>query len=255
MALKLDQRVYIITGGNSGMGQAMAYGFVKEGAKLIISGRDEQRGEATLSVIKKLGGQAIFISGDVAHEEHNKHLVESAEKKFGRLDGVVCNAGMLGLGKIDELDAAIWDQTFKVNVYAVYYLLKAALPWLQKSPVASVLVNASIAGLKSFPGHPAYCASKAGALALVRQAALDYGPQVRVNAICPGPVDTPLLHASAVAFPDPAQAVVKAGQNTPMQRLGTAEEVAKLALFLMSDDASWITGSAYTIDGGVMAKG
>ncbi|HPR01936.1 MAG TPA: SDR family oxidoreductase, partial [Saprospiraceae bacterium] len=108
---------------------------------------------------------------------------------------------------------------------------------------------------KSFPNHPAYCASKAALVALARQAAVDYGPGVRVNSICPGPVDTPLIHASAVAFPDPAKAVTAAGENTLMQRLGTPEDVAKLALFLTSDDASWITGSCYVIDGGILAKG
>lgn len=237
------------------MGRAMAELFAEEGARLIISGRDVLHGEQVVNKIQARGGEAIFVPGDVSHEEYNQYLVSSAEKHFGRLDGVVCNAGMLGLGRIDEIDTALWDQTFKVNVYAIFYLLKAALPWLQKSPVASVLVNASIAGSKSFPAHPAYCASKAAALALVRQAAVEYGPHVRINAISPGPVDTPFIHASAVAFPDPAKAVALAGQNTPMRRLGTAEEVAKLALFLISDDASWITGAAYTIDGGAMAKG
>ncbi|HQU55623.1 MAG TPA: SDR family oxidoreductase, partial [Saprospiraceae bacterium] len=174
---------------------------------------------------------------------------------YGQLDGLVCHAGELGLGSITDLDIDTWHRIFRTNVDAVFYLLKAALPELLKRERASVVINASIAAFKSFPNHPAYCASKAALVALARQAAVDYGPGVRVNSICPGPVDTPLIHASAVAFPDPAKAVTAAGENTLMQRLGTPEDVAKLVLFLTSDDASWITGSCYVIDGGILAKG
>lgn len=134
-----------------------------------------------------------------------------------------------------------------------FFLFKFALPELLKRPSAAVVVNASIAAYKSFPNHPAYCASKAALLALAKQTAVDYGPTVRVNTMCPGPVDTPFIHDSAVAFPDPAQAVSNAGKATLLKRLGLPKDVSKLALFLASDDSSWITGSAFTIDGGFLA--
>lgn len=161
---------------------------------------------------------------------------------------------MLGLGSITDINSDEWHKTFQTNVHSVYYLMKYALPEMQKNGSGTVLVNASIAAFKSFPNHPAYCASKAAAVALAKQVATDYGPKIRVNAICPGPVDTPFLHDSAIAFSDPAKAVDEAKDATLMKRLGLPSDVAKLAVFLASDDASWITGSAYRIDGGILSS-
>jgi NAD(P)-dependent dehydrogenase (short-subunit alcohol dehydrogenase family) len=250
--MKLQNRTFIITGATSGMGRAMALEFSREGAKLILSGRNEEAAEELLSLLQT---EASFLAGDVSDPGYNQRLVELALEKFGQLDGLLTNAGMLGLGSITDLPLETWTQTFNVNLTSVFHLLKASLPHLQKSPNASVVINSSIAAFKSFPNHPAYCASKAGLVALAKQAAVDYAPHVRINCICPGPVDTPFIHASAVAFPDPAKAVENAGRNTLVQRLGEPEDIAKLALFLASDDASWITGSVYTIDGGILAKG
>lgn len=250
--MKLQNKTYIITGATSGMGKAIALTFAKEGANLILSGRNEEAGK---QLCKQVSGKAYFLPGDVSESDYNQALVNLAVEKFGQLDGLSTNAGMLGLGSVTELSLEHWSQTLEVNLSSVFYLLRAALPELQKRPQAAVVINSSIAAFKSFPNHPAYCASKAGLVALAKQAAVDYAPQVRINCICPGPVDTPFIHASAVAFPDPAKAVENAGKNTLIQRLGEPEDIAKLALFLASDDASWITGAAYTIDGGIMAKG
>ena len=251
--MRLKDKTFIITGATSGMGKAIALNFTAEGAKLILSGRNEQRGADLLSLINGQGGEAIFLAGDVGQIEYNQDLVALAIKSYGQLDGLVTNAGILGLGAITELSPEIWHRTFRTNVDAVFYLLKYALPELKKRASASVVINASIAAFKSFPNHPAYCASKAALVALAKQAAVDYGPVIRINSICPGPVDTPFIHASAIAFPDPAQAVANAGKATLLKRLGEPEDIAKLALFLASDDASWITGSAFTIDGGILA--
>jgi NAD(P)-dependent dehydrogenase (short-subunit alcohol dehydrogenase family) len=121
---------------------------------------------------------------------------------------------------------------------------------LQASGAGTIVVNGSIAAWKCFPNHPAYCASKAAVVVLARQMAADYAPRVRVNAICPGPVDTPLIWESAAAFSKPAEAVQAAGERTPMGRLGAPEDFAKLALFLSSEESGWITGATYTLDGG-----
>ena len=253
--MKLHQKTFIITGATSGMGRAIALDFAKEGANLVLSGRDESRGKNLSEEIEENGGKAEFLAGDVGDMDYNQQLVELAIKSFGQLDGLVTNAGMLGLGSVTELEPSDWDITFRTNVDSVFYLLKFALPELLKRPSAAVVVNSSIAAYKSFPNHPAYCASKAALLALAKQVAVDYGPTVRVNTMCPGPVDTPFLHASAVAFPDPAQAVANAGKATLLKRLGLPADVSKLALFLACDDSSWITGSAFTIDGGILAAG
>jgi len=255
MDKKLIHKTYIITGASSGMGRACAIRLAHEGANLILSGRDELRGQLLLDEVFALKGNAVFFPGDVSDLNYNKALVELAISNFGQLDGLITNAGILGLGSITELDTQLWHKTFEVNVDSVFYLLKFAIPEMLKRPSASVVINSSIAAFKSFPNHPAYCASKAALVALAKQAAVEYGPSIRINCICPGPVDTPFIHASAIAFPDPGKAVENAGKNTLIGRLGTPEDIANLAFFLISEDSSWITGSVYTIDGGIMAKG
>jgi NAD(P)-dependent dehydrogenase (short-subunit alcohol dehydrogenase family) len=248
MALKLKDKVCIITGATGGMGMAIAETFDLEGAKLVLSGRNIERGN-TLS--KKLK-HAIFVPGDVSQPSHNEELVEVAIANFGKLDLLSINAGILGLGNVVELPISSWHTTLDTNLSSIFYLSKFAIPYLQKESNAIILINASIAAYKSFPNHPAYCASKAASLALMRQMAVEYAPKIRVNAICPGPVDTPLLWDSAKAFEKPELALENARKATLMQRLGTPSDVAKLALFLVSEDASWITGTAMNIDGGIL---
>lgn len=249
MNKKLEQKVAIITGATSGMGKAIAKVFVANGAQVILSGRDEIRGN-TLS--EELGKQAVFLAGDVTDPQYNEKLVSTAVEHFGRLDILSMNAGILGLGSVTELSGNVWKDTLDTNLSALFYLSKYAIPVLQKNEGSSILINASIAAYKSFPNHPAYCASKAGALALMRQMAVEYAPQIRVNAMCPGPVDTPLLWDSAKAFKNPSKAVENAANKTLLNRLGKPTDVANLALFLVSEDASWITGTAMTIDGGIL---
>ena len=246
---KLENKVAIITGATSGMGKAIAQTFVTNGAKVILSGRDEERGKA---LEKELGEHAIFMAGDVRNSGYNEQLVNSAIEHFGRLDILAMNAGVLGIGSVTELPDDVWKNTMDTNLSSIFYLSKYAIPELQKNEGSSILINASIAAYKSFPNHPAYCASKAGSLALMRQMAVEYAPQIRVNAICPGPVDTPLLWESAKAFKDPTKAVENAASKTLLNRLGEPNDIANLALFLVSNDASWITGSAMTIDGGIL---
>lgn len=244
---KLKDKVCIVTGATSGMGKAIAEKFSVQGAKLLLSGRNKEKGN-TLS--KKLQN-AVFIPGDVSEPDYNKALVQTALENFGKLDVLSVNAGILGLGNVVKLSIDDWHKTIDTNLSAIFYLSKYAIPQLEKNG-GNILINASIAAYKSFPNHPAYCASKAASLALMRQMAVEYAPKIRVNAICPGPVDTPLLWDSAQAFENPEEAVKNAGKATLMKRLGTPDDVANLALFLVSDEATWITGSAMTIDGGIL---
>ena len=247
MSLKLKDKVCIITGATSGMGKAIAEKFSAEGAKLILSGRDKVRGSKLESELEN----SIFLEGDVRELAYNQKLVETATSNFGSLDIVSLNAGILGLGSVADLSIDEWHKTLNTNLSSIFYISKYAIPHLKKSR-GTILINASIAAFKSFPNHPAYCASKAASVALMKQIAVEYGPEIRVNAICPGPVDTPLLWDSAKAFKNPDMAVENAGNATLMKRLGTPEDIAKLALFLVSDEASWITGTAMTIDGGIL---
>lgn len=246
--MKLKDKVCIITGATSGMGKAIAQAFSKEGAQLVLSGRNEERGNELQNQLPK----TVFLAGDITELSYNKKLVDTAIHNFGKLDILSLNAGVLGLGNVVDLSSTVWHKTLDTNLSSIFYLSKYALPHLQDGKEGNILINASIAAFKSFPNHPAYCASKAGALALMKQMAVDYAPKIRVNAICPGPVDTPLLWQSAAAFENPETAVSNAKKATLLKRLGTPRDIAKLALFLVSEDSSWITGTAITIDGGIL---
>lgn len=250
----LQGKTFIITGATSGMGNATAELFVAEGARLVLSGRDRERGEVLLATLRESTPDVVMHYGDIALEETNRELVELALERYGRLDGFLCHAGMLGLGSVTEVTPETWRLTLATNLDAVYYLSHHALPAMQSTGGGAVVLNASIAATKSFPNHSAYCASKAGLVAFGRQMARDYAPEVRVNVIYPGPVDTPLIWSSAAAFPDPEQAVADAAANTLMQRLGTPEDVANLCLFLVTGQSAWITGAVFTIDWGVTVK-
>lgn len=247
MSSKLKDKVCIVTGATSGMGKAIAKRFHKEGAKLVLSGRNEERGQ---ELSKKLDN-SIFFAGDVSYPNYNKELVKIAIENFGKLEIVSMNAGILGLGNVIDLSTKDWNKTLDTNLSSLFLLSKYAIPHLIKYR-GNILINASIAAYKSFPNHPAYCVSKAGSIALMKQMAVEYAPKIRVNAICPGPVDTPLIWDSAKAFKNPEAAVENAKQTTLLKRLGQPEDIANLALFLVSEEASWITGTAMTIDGGIL---
>ncbi|NER12842.1 glucose 1-dehydrogenase [Leptobacterium flavescens] len=248
---KLENRVIIITGATSGMGKAMAVLFAKEGAHLVLNGRDQEKGESLLNEIQKFHSEVCMVYGDIGEAETNRQLVETAIKKYGKLDTVVANAGVLGLGDVASISIEKWQRTLDINLNSLFYLTKYAVPHLLKNSFGVILANASIAAFKAFPQHAAYCTSKAGQVALIRQLAAEYGPTIRANAICPGPVDTPLIWDSAKAFEVPEKAVQNAADATLMKRLGEPEDIAELALFLISENSSFITGTTVNIDGGI----
>jgi len=251
---RLKGKTAIVTGGTSGMGRGIAELFAAEGAAVVISGRDAGRGRDVVKAILSRGGRATFVAGDIASIATNRRLVETAMKRFGRIDILIPNAGILGIGGVKDAPLKVWQQTFDVNLNAVYYLIKLAVPHMLKRG-GNIVVNGSIAAFKAFPNHPAYCASKGALVALVRQLAIDLAPGIRVNILCPGQVDTPLLWDSAKAFPNPRTVVQEVAKRIPMKRLGTPEDIARAALFLASDDAAWITGTALTVDGGATTGG
>jgi len=251
--MKLKNKVALITGATSGMGQGIAKLFAKEGASVVVSGRNQERGHQTAADIKKDGGEAVFIAADVSNLDDVAQLVQKAVEEYGQIDVLVPNAGILGLGSATEVSLETWHQAVGTNLNGVFYLCRFAIPEMIKASGGVIVINASIAGFKAFPNHAAYCASKGALIPLTKNLALDYADHnIRVNCLCPGPVDTPLIWDSAKAFENPETVVQEVGQNTPMRRLGTPADVAKAALFLACDDSSWITGIALTIDGGAM---
>ena len=249
---RLDAKTAIVTGATSGMGRAIARLFASEGASVVCGGRDAARGRGVVEEIGALPGRAVFVPGDVTDPENAERLVGEARRSFGGVDVAVACAGTLGLGPLSELPLDEWKRTLAVNLDAVFYLLRQALPAMRERGSGAVVVIGSIAAFKGFPNHAAYCASKGALVALVRQLAIDYGPEIRLNVLCPGPVDTPLIWDSAAAFPEPEKAVAAAAERTLLKRLGTPDDVARAALFLASSDSSWMTGSALTLDGGIL---
>lgn len=253
---KLEGKVAVVTGATRGMGRAIAELFAQEGAQLVVNGRDEERGSEVVNAIAQNDGEAVFVKGDVGLPKANQQLVETALAEFGGLDILIPNAGILGLGSVTEVEPETWHRTIDTNLNAVFYLLRAAIPEMQKTGTGgSVVVTGSVAAHKGFPNHAAYCASKGAVEALVRQAAVDYAPNIRLNLVQPGPVETQLYKDSAVAFPNPDTVLDEVPVSLPMKRVGSPEDIAKTVLFLASDDSSWITGSVVTIDGGASAAG
>lgn len=240
----------IVTGATSGMGRGIAEALNAESANLILSGRDQERGR---QLEGRLGPGARFIPGDIKQPQANEALVQAAVEHFGRLDMLVLSAGQLGIGKLHTLSLDDWHDTIATNLNAVFYLLKYAIPEMQKTGGGSILIIGSVAAFHAFPNHPAYAASKGALPALVRQLARDYGPKIRINLLSPAQVATPLILDSVRAFDNPDEILDETARKLPMKRLGLPQDIAQTALHLLGDQASWITGSNFVVDGGFLA--
>jgi len=255
MAGRLDGKVAVITGGGNGIGRATALRFLAEGARVVISDFNAASGEETLALARQAGhGDEIrFVRGDVTQEADVEAAVNAAPAAFGRLDCVFNNAGIAGaFGPITHLDAGEWDYTFAVLVRAVFFGMKYGARILKgQGQGGTIISTASIAGLSGGDGPQAYSASKAAVINLSRSVAVELGPSlIRVNAICPGLILTPLVHrGNAEAF-EPIAAKMQ-----PWPEAGQPEHIASVALFLASDDARFVTGEALVADGGLVAAG
>ncbi|MEX0799825.1 MAG: glucose 1-dehydrogenase [Dehalococcoidia bacterium] len=248
---KLDGKVAIVTGGASGIGRATALLFAGEGAKVVVADWQDE-GEAVVREAKGTGGEATFVKVDVSKAEDVERMVKTAVEVYGRLDVLFNNAGVEG-EQAPTADCSLenFDRVIAINLRGVFLGMKYGIPAMLKGGGGSIVNNASVAGLVGFPNIPAYCAAKGGVVQLTKTAALEYAGQgVRVNAICPGVIWTPMVERFA-AGAEAARAALEAME--PVGRLGTAEEVARLALFLASDDSSFCTGAPFLVDGGMVA--
>ena len=247
---RFADRVAVITGGTRGIGHAVARHLAEAGARVVVVGRDADRGEAAAAAIPG----ARFVAGDVRLAAHCDHAVAETLGAFGRLDVLVNNAGVIYRNRtVDRLTEAEWDETFDVNVKGAFLMTRAALPALRAAR-GTVVNVASYAGLVGFAGAAAYAASKAALINFTRSLALDHAREgIRVNAVCPGSVDTDMIHAAWDAFPDPSVARKAWEAKHPLGRIATPEEVAAAVLFLASDEARFITGVALPVDGGITA--
>mgnify|MGYP006280733449 CR=1 FL=1 len=245
----------IITGAGMGIGRACALRFASEGAKLIVADVEAEAGAAVVDEITAAGGEAQFIEADVARREDNQQMIEACISAYGRLDILFCNAGITLPKKITESSDSEVDQVIDVNLKGLIYASQYAIPYMLEQQEGAILFTASKTGLVAQEDSPVYCASKGAAVMLAKALALDYATEnIRVNALCPGIIDTPMLQQFADAMPDPQAAWDEFAQAQPMERLGTSMECADAALWLVSDEASFITGVALPVDGGFTAK-
>ena len=240
---KLQDKVVIITGGISGIGKASAELFNKEGAKLVLVDLDENKGN---EAAKKIGGETIFVQADVTSEEDAKKVFDTTIEKFGRVDILFNNAGIGVTKATHEVTYAEYRKTVNVDLNAVFLYSKLAIDYFREQGSGNIINTASMYGWIGAAGNAAYNAAKGGVINLTRSLGIEYAAEnIRVNALCPGFIDTPII---------PVEMKEALIGITPIGRLGTSEEMAKAALFLASDDSSFMTANTLTVDGGFTAQ-
>ena len=249
--MRLSNKVALITGGTSGIGEATALLFAKEGARVAITGRNEKHGHEITASILESGGEAIFIRTDVRKAAECERSVEETVKKFGTLDILFNNAGIFYPHTTLDCSEEEWDLQIDINLKGTFLMSKFALPTMIAQRSGVIINNSSGWGIVGGDAAIAYCASKGGVVLLTKAMAIDHGRQgIRVNCICPGDVDTPMLPEDARMRGQKWEDYLAGCSNRPLGRIGTSDEIAKAALFLASDDSSFMTGTTLVVDGG-----
>jgi NAD(P)-dependent dehydrogenase (short-subunit alcohol dehydrogenase family) len=249
--MRLENKVALITGGTSGIGEAVAELFAREGAKVAITGRNESRGHAVTARILEAGGSAIFLRTDVRKAAECQRAVDETLRSFARLDILFNNAGVFFPQTALECTEEEWDLQIDINLKGTFLMSKCALTPMIAQGSGVIINNSSGWGLVGGDKAVAYCASKGGVVLLTKAMAIDHGRQgIRVNCICPGDVDTPMLPEDARLRGLDWKAYLAGCENRPLGRIGTVDEIAKAVLFLASDDSSFMTGTALVVDGG-----
>ena len=249
--MRLKNQAALITGGTSGIGEATAFLFAGEGAALAITGRNEKRGHAVTEKIMEGGGKAIFLRTDVRKAAECERAVRETLASFGRVDILFNNAGVFYPHDTLECSEEEWDEQIDINLKGTFLMSKAALPGMIANGRGVIVNNSSGWGIVGGDKAVAYCASKGGVVLMTKAMAIDHGRQgIRVNCICPGDVETPMLPQDAKMRGLRWEDYIAGCANRPLGRVGTAEEIAKAVLFLASEDSSFMTGAALVVDGG-----
>jgi len=252
--MRLSQHVAIITGGGSGIGRASALIFAREGAFIALVDRDAVGAEATLSMLREVGGNGSAHVGDVGEAEFARSTVETVAAKRGRLDVLMTAAGFSCGGTVVTTDPADWGAVFRTNVDGTWLWARAAVPIMQRQCRGAIITLASQLAIAGGRGNSAYIAAKGAIVSLTRTMAVDFAADgIRVNAIAPGAIDTPMLRRSFARHADPEALREASRQRHAMKRFGQAEEVAAAALYLASDESSFTTGVVLPVDGGWLA--
>ncbi|HET7080356.1 MAG TPA: SDR family oxidoreductase [Chloroflexia bacterium] len=253
--MKLEQRVAVITGAGSGIGQAMARLFAREGAHILAADVNESAAQETARMITEAGGTCRTFAVDVSRPEQVRAMIDAAMAAFGRIDILCNNAGIGSTTDVVECEPEEWDRVLTVNVKSVYLGCKYAIPHMLEQGGGVIVNTASVAGMVGLPKRASYSASKGAVIALTRQVAVEYVEQgIRVNCLCPGTVDSPWVGRLLQQAGDPVAARQALVARQPLGRLGTPDEIAAAALYLVSDDAAFITGTGLVIDGGLTAR-
>jgi NAD(P)-dependent dehydrogenase (short-subunit alcohol dehydrogenase family) len=249
--MRFIEKVVLITGGGVGIGRATAIHFGKEGGKVAINSLTSAHGVETLRRLKDIGGEGLYVQGDVSKAADARRIVEETIKAYGRLDILVNNAGITIPGRVDTTSEEDWDRTMSVNLKGVFLVSKYAIPEMRNAGGGVIVNISSVIALKGAKDRGAYAASKGGVLALTRAMAADHlSDNIRVNCVCPGSTDTPLVEKLIHSFADPVKARLDLIERIPGGRLGRPEEIAAAILFLASEEASFINGESITVDGG-----
>ncbi|MDP9311713.1 MAG: SDR family oxidoreductase [Chloroflexota bacterium] len=249
--MKLQDRVAVITGAGSGIGQAMALQFAREGARILAADINGDAAQQTAEMVTDAGGTCQSYAVDVTRPEQVRAMIDQALATYGQLDILCNNAGIGSTTDVVDCEPEDWDRVMTVNVKSVFLGCKYAVPRMVQQQRGVIINTASVAGMVGIVKRAAYCASKGAVIALTRQVAVDYVKQgIRVNCLCPGTVDSPWVERLLAQADDRVAARQALEARQPMGRLGTPEEVAAAALYLASDDAAFITGTGLVLDGG-----
>jgi NAD(P)-dependent dehydrogenase (short-subunit alcohol dehydrogenase family) len=249
--MRLANKVALVTGGTSGIGRATALLFAEEGAKVVITGRDKARGRSVVAEIEEVGGSAVFIRSDVRFANECRRAVEESLQVFGGLEILFNNAGVFYPNTVPDSSEEEWDLTIDTCLKGTYLMSKFALPVMIAQGYGAIVNNASGWGLVGGEAAAAYCAAKGGVVLLTKAMAIDHGPQgIRVNCVCPGDVDTPMLPEDAKQRGVKWKDYLATASDRPLGRIGKPDEIAKAVLFLASDDSAFVTGAVLAVDGG-----